>query len=67
MSRQSVDVTKRDLAPGTQDANVLPDRPAIRVWFQAAEQATDRRLGAVNNTDSHYENRQWVSGGWCAS
>ena len=47
------------------DASALPEKSAVNAWFRAAEEATDRRLGAVSNTDLHPESRQWVSGGWC--
>lgn len=47
------------------DGELHPDKPTAKSWFQAAENATDKRLGAVSNTDLHPENRQWVSGGWC--
>lgn len=47
------------------DVSLATDKTAVKSWFQAAEQATDRRLGALSNTDLHPENRQWVSGGWC--
>ena len=53
------------LEPAVKEAQTIPDREQTKQWFEAAEQATDRRLGEISNVDLHPENRQWVSGGWC--
>jgi len=53
------------LEPAVNVAQTIPDREHTKRWFEAAEQATDRRLGEISNVDLHPENRQWVSGGWC--
>jgi hypothetical protein len=50
------------LEPAADGAH-LPDRSVTRRLFEAAKEATERRLAAVSNADLHPESRQWVSGG----
>jgi hypothetical protein len=43
---------------------VTTDRKQNEQWFNAAEQAADRRLAEVSNRHLHPENMQWISGAW---
>jgi superfamily II DNA or RNA helicase len=47
-----------------ETGNVTIDREKNNLWFEAAEEAADQRLGEVSNQHLHPENNQWVSGVW---
>ena len=51
------------LLPASRGEALYKGDEAKRV-LALAEAATDRRLGAISNTDLHPENRQWVAAGW---
>lgn len=53
------------LEPASYGNQPVITQEHAKMWFDAAEKGTDRRLGEVSNVDLHPENRQWVSGGWC--
>ena len=44
--------------------DVTIDREKNSLWFEAAEEAADQRLGEVSNQHLHPENNQWVAGAW---
>ena len=52
------------LTARAEDGAGLPAASDTKRWLDVAQQAMERRLADVSNTDLHPENRQWTAAAW---